>query len=121
MLAGQDLGFLDALFVSVTGIGVVMLELMLIAVFIIIISKIIRAFEHRRADVEEELPAPAPLMANATSGVPLPETQSAGDLILVHVEESTAAVIMAIVSEHSGIPLNRLRFQSIKLLEEKES
>lgn len=38
---------------------------------------------------------------------------------LIETDEKTAAVIMAIVSDKSGIPLNRLAFKSIKLVEDK--
>jgi len=41
---------------------------------------------------------------------------SAGTLVLKDVDESTAAMIMAIVSDESGIPLERLIFRSIKLI-----
>lgn len=44
---------------------------------------------------------------------------SSGDLELVGVDEKTAAVVMAIVSDKSGIPLNRLQFKSITLMEDK--
>jgi hypothetical protein len=53
-----------------------------------------------------------------SDGTPLPSTESQGSLVLYKVEEPTAAVIMAIVSNESGIPLNRLSFKSIKLLED---
>ncbi len=39
--------------------------------------------------------------------------------VLTGVEEKEAAVIMAIVSDKTGIPLERLRFDSIKLMEDK--
>ena len=39
---------------------------------------------------------------------------SCGQLKLHNVDERTAAMIMAIVSDESGIPLNELRFKSIK-------
>ena len=39
--------------------------------------------------------------------------------VLTGVEEKEAAVIMAIVSDKTGIPLERLRFNSIKLMEDK--
>ena len=41
---------------------------------------------------------------------------SAGTLVLKDVDEPTAAMIMAIVSDESGIPLERLIFRSIKLV-----
>lgn len=39
--------------------------------------------------------------------------------VLTGVEEKEAAVIMAIVSDKTGIPLEKLKFESIKLLEDK--
>ena len=57
---------------------------------------------------------PAPVQQSAAAGTPLPGTQSQGTLELDGVDEPTAAVIMAIVSDESGIPLNRLLFKSIK-------
>lgn len=55
----------------------------------------------------------------AAAGTPLPANTSAGSLDLIDVDEKTAAVIMAIVSNKSGIPLNRLSFKSIRLMEDK--
>jgi len=46
------------------------------------------------------------------------EEFSAGTLVLKDVDEATAAMIMAIVSDESGIPLERLIFRSIKLIEQ---
>ncbi|MCH5198767.1 MAG: OadG family protein [Oscillospiraceae bacterium] len=51
-------------------------------------------------------------------GTPLPDNESQGNLVLTDVSEEEAALIMAIVSNQSGVPLNRLQFNSIKLLEE---
>ena len=48
----------------------------------------------------------------------LPENESAGKLVLTDVTEEEAALIMAIVSHKSGIPLNRLQFNSIRLMED---
>ncbi len=39
--------------------------------------------------------------------------------VLTGIEEKEAAVIMAIVSDKTGIPLSRLKFHSIKLMEDK--
>lgn len=47
------------------------------------------------------------------------EDYSAGTLKLINVDEKTAAMIMAIVSDESGIPLSELCFKSIKLIENK--
>lgn len=46
---------------------------------------------------------------------------SAGMVKLKDVDEPTAAMIMAIVGDESGIPLEELCFKSIKLVEGNES
>lgn len=43
---------------------------------------------------------------------------STGELKLINVDEKTAAIIMAIVSHESQIPLSELSFKSIKAIEE---
>lgn len=43
---------------------------------------------------------------------------SSGELKLLNVDEKTAAMIMAIVSDESGIPLSELVFKSIKAVNE---
>ncbi len=111
---GEKLAF--ALQVAFFGILMVFLLLILLAVCIMIISRVVRAGESISAkkskkDADTETAAPA---TAAPSGSPLPATQSEGSLDLVDVDEPTAAVIMAIVSNQSGIPLNRLLFKSIK-------
>jgi len=97
------------------GILVVFLLLVILAVCIIILSKVIRAGENISFKSNDTtVTQAAPSAAVAPAGTPLPSTQSAGSLDLVDVDEPTAAVIMAIVSNESGIPLNRLMFKSIK-------
>ncbi len=56
--------------------------------------------------------APATVSSNT-------ENISSGELELIETDEKTAAVIMALVSYKSGIPLNRLSFKSIRLMEDK--
>ena len=58
--------------------------------------------------------------AKSPSSAAMPEGMMQGELELVDTDEKTAAVIMAIVSKKSGIPLNRLSFKSIKLIDEKK-
>lgn len=112
----------EALNISITGIVVVMLVLAVLAVLVLLLSKGIRAVEGAAkkkgskkttsANTEENNSAPPKPIGTA-----LPESTSAGDLDLYNVDEKTAAVIMAIVSNESGIPLNRLLFKSIKAIE----
>lgn len=107
----------EGLKISVLGICVVMLELALIAVLILLMAKIIQAFTKKGKKADETAPAVA--SAPVSTGTPLPAGNSAGKIDLINVDEPTAAVVMAIVSNQSGIPLNRLSFKSIKLVEDK--
>jgi len=65
-----------------------------------------------------ETPAAAPVAAPAASEDP-GEEFSSGTLKLKGCDEKTAAMIMAIVSDNTGIPLSELVFKSISLVEEK--
>ena len=63
---------------------------------------------------EEPAAAPAPAPVEA----PKPEAPgSAGQLKLHDVEPKTAAMLMAIVADKMGKPINELRFISIKEVE----
>ena len=107
----------DALAVSLIGIVTVICILAVIAVLILLVSKVIRAIESK-ANSKKAAAAPA-ATASAPAGVPMPAGMNQGELELIGTDEKTAAVIMAIVSDKSGIPLNRLSFKSIKLMEDK--
>ena len=101
---------------AVLGITVVMATLALIAVFILLISKIIRIVESKttkKVPVSEQAPQTA-------APVAAPDGVNNGEVDLIGVDEKTAAVIMAIVSQKSDIPLNRLSFKSIKLVDNKK-
>lgn len=105
----------EALIVSLIGICVVMSILAIIAVLIILISKIIRIVEKAVSKKTASTPAaPVAAPAPATDGANL------GEVELIGTDEKTAAVIMAIVSQKSDIPLNRLSFKSIRLMDENE-
>ena len=104
------------LIVALVGILIVLVELGILAVLIQGISKIVRALEGAVSKKPAAPPAAAP--APAAAPVAAPAAPSAG-VQLVGVDEPTAAVIMAIVSNESGIPLNRLSFKSIKITEDK--
>ena len=108
----------EAILRSVIGITTVICILAVIAGLILLVSKVIRAFEAKAAGKKtDEATAPA---AAAPAGIPMPAGMNQGELELIDTDEKTAAVIMAIVSDKSGIPLNRLSFKSIKLMEEKK-
>ena len=110
----------ETLLVAVAGILVVIAELALITVLILGISKIMRSIESKLTERKTEIPeasvtavpvaAPAPAAAPAAA----PVAYAPGSIQLIDVDEPTAAVVMALVSNQSGIPLERLSFKSIK-------
>ena len=61
---------------------------------------------------QPEVPAPDTAAASQTDAPAAPGT--AGKLKLYDVEPKTAAMLMAIVADKMGKPLNELRFISIK-------
>ena len=112
----------ETLKTAVVGFMIVLVILAVIAGMILIISKIFEAVEKAVSKGKKTEPAQTAVsapVAAAPSGRPLSDTESQGELKLENVDEPTAAVVMAIVSNQSGIPLNRLAFKSIKLIEEK--
>ena len=119
MFANLKMPLTDALATSLIGITTVICILAIIAVLIILVSKVIRAVEGAASKKAPEAPAAA-ATASAPAGVPMPAGMNQGELELVNTDEKTAAIIMAIVSDKSGIPLNRLSFKSIKLVEDKK-
>lgn len=109
---------LEQLPTALTGFVVVLSMLSIIAIVILIFSKVMTGFSKKKPAVETVEKASSE--ASAPVGTPLPEGSSMGKLDLIDVDEPTAATIMAIVSDQSGIPLNRLNFKSIKKLEKLE-
>ena len=104
----------EALAVSAIGILTVIVILAIIALLIILVSKAIRAIEAKATKAPAKAAAPAP-----SAGYTAPAA-SQGQVELIDTDEKEAAVIMAIVSKKSGIPLERLSFRSIKLIDEKK-
>ena len=119
MFANLKMPLTDALATSLIGITTVICILAVIAVLIILVSKVIRAVEGVATKKAPEAPAPV-AASSAPAGVPMPAGMNQGELELINTDEKTAAIIMAIVSDKSGIPLNRLSFKSIKLVEDKK-
>ena len=110
-IPGRFSTILSNLPIAAVGILVVMFELAIIAVSIFLISKVVRTFVKKEDSDSAESSA-----SSAPAAVPAPAAVSAAPsgIELSGVDEPTAAVIMALVSNKSGIPLSNLRFRSIK-------
>lgn len=99
---------LEAFIYSLLGMAVVFFALILL----MLIIRVMTLFTDRK----KSEPAPAPAAAPAES--PKAAPGSAGELKLYDTEPRTAAMIMAIVADDLGYPVNELRFKSIKKVEE---
>ena len=91
------------------GYGVVFLGLVVLMLVVILIGKAFSGKKKAKSVAEEVAPAPVveEVEAPAAPG-------SAGQLKLYDTPPKTAAMLMAIVADKLGKPLNELRFISIK-------
>ena len=105
----ENMGILDAGIIALLGYVVVFFGLILLMAVVIIMGKIFIAKDKKAAEAAKATLASAPAAAPAPVA---PGT--AGELKLHDVEPKTAAMIMAIVANKMGKPLNELRFISIK-------
>ena len=115
-----NIGIGDAAVVALLGWAVVFFGLILLMCVITIMGKIFVAKEKAasaKAAAAKEAVASIPVAAPAAAAAPVAEVPapgSAGQLKLYDVNPKTAAMIMAIVADKMGKPLNELRFISIK-------
>ena len=108
----DNIGILDAGIIALLGYGVVFFGLILLMCVVIIMGKIFMAKDKKAAAAAAAAPVAAAPAAPAAAAAVAPG--SAGSLKLHDVEPKTAAMIMAIVADKMGKPLNELRFISIK-------
>lgn len=106
--------------------GAIMLVIVFIVLFIlyvgiVVFGKIINSLAGKKTTTPEhglETPPVAAIDTLPVTTPPQPQGDETyvGTLRLKDVDEQTAAMIMAIVSDESGIPLNELEFKSISLV-----
>ena len=96
---------------ALLGYVIVFFGLILLMAVIVIIGRYFAAAAKKDAAA---FPAPAPVSAPEPVAAP----GSAGHLKLHDVEPKTAAMVMAIVADKLGKPINELRFLSIKEVDE---
>ena len=106
--SGTKMAVGDAFIAAVLGYAVVFLGLVALMFVIMLVGKIMTSGKKAAA------PAPAPA-APAPEPVKLPAAPgSAGEVKLYGTPDKEAAMIMAIVADKMGKPINELRFKSIK-------
>ena len=103
----EDITLLEAAVTGLLGYAVVFLGLILLMIVVMLLGKALMG-----ATKKKEQPAAAPIAAEPAAKELAPG--SAGELKLHDVDPKTAAMLMAIVADKLGKPLNELRFISIK-------
>lgn len=109
-----DISFGQAGIYGLLGYAVVFFGLILLMIVMILLGKCFTSSAKKPA-------VAAPVAAAPVTPAPIADTAapgSAGRLKLHNVEPKTAAMIMAIVANKLGKPVNELRFLSIKEVDE---
>ena len=106
-----NISIANAGIVALLGYSVVFFGLVLLMCVITLLGK---AFVAAEAKAKAAAPVAAPAAAPAPAVTADPAPGSAGKLKLHDVEPKTAAMLMAIVADKMGKPINELRFISIK-------
>ena len=107
-----NISIANAGIVALLGYGVVFFGLILLMCVVMALG---RAFQAAEAKAKAAAPVAAAAPAAAAPAAPAePAPGSAGKLKLHDVEPKTAAMLMAIVANKMGKPINELRFISIK-------
>ena len=110
--AADKIGIGEAAVYAILGYVVVFFGISLLMFVVMAMGKAFIAKDRKAAAAKAAAPTPA---AAAPAEAPKPTAPgSAGELKLHDVEPKTAAMIMAIVADKMGKPLNELRFISIK-------
>lgn len=109
-----DMSIADAGIAALLGYTVVFIGLALLMVVVILMGKIMTA--KKKAEPAPTMAAPAVVEAPEIPPAP----GSAGQVKLYDVPDREAAMIMAIVADKMGKPLNELRFLSIKEVKDDE-
>ena len=112
MLTANAMGIGAAAVYALLGYAVVFFGLILLMIVVMIMGKVFTA----KKETPVAAPAAAPVAAPAPEAPVAPGT--AGQLKTYDVEPKTCAMLMAIVADKMGKPLNELRFISIKEVKE---
>lgn len=105
MLSYVNLSLGDAGIMALTGYLVVFLGIVLLMAVVYLIGRVMSRKQPALQPAVQQAPKP-PLAVEAPG--------AAGELKLYGTDPRTAAMIMAIVADEMGVPVNTLRFISIK-------
>ena len=110
----MTLSFSMALLYSLLGVGIVFFALVLLMCIIKLMT-----FIGDKAEAKKNAAAPAPVTPVAVEETPKSVgTRFGGEVMLYDTDPRDAAMCMAIVADTTGIPLNELKFISIREIKE---
>ncbi len=105
---------IESVVVGMFTLALVFVVLAILYAMVMLLSKVLGIKVSKKT--AEENPAELTVSANDVKDMDVVQISS-GELKLKNVDEKTAAMIMAIVSDESGIPLSELCFKSITAID----
>lgn len=108
----------EAVLYALLGMCVVMAVLALLMFLVRLLSAGITGLEKKAAAKKSAAKLAAAMPQTAAADIPA--APHVPEVTLINTDEATAAVIMAIVAEQSGIPPEHLAFKTIRLMEEPQ-
>lgn len=102
----------DAAMTALLGYAVVFIGIIMLMILVMFVGDLMFKSAKRKA-------AKAPAAAPAAPAAPAAAPGTAGELKLYDTDPRDAAMVMAIVADKLGKPLNELRFKSIREVKDK--
>ena len=102
----------DAAMTALLGYAVVFIGIIMLMILVMFVGDLMFKSAKRKA-------AKAPAAAPAAPAAPAAAPGTAGELKLYDTDPRAAAMVMAIVADKLGKPLNELRFKSIREVKDK--
>ena len=103
----------DAAMTALLGYAVVFIGIIMLMILVMFVGDLMfKSAKRKAAKVPAAAPAAAPAAPAAAPG-------TAGELKLYDTDPRDAAMVMAIVADRLGKPLNELRFKSIREVKDK--
>ena len=103
----------DAAMTALLGYAVVFIGIIMLMILVMFVGDLMFKSAKRKA-------AKAPAAAPAAPAAPAAAPGTAGELKLYDTDPRDAAMVMAIVADKLGKPLNELRFKSIREVKDDE-
>ena len=102
----------DAAMTALLGYAVVFIGIIMLMILVMFVGDLMFKSARRKA-------AKAPAAAPAAPAAPAAAPGTAGELKLYDTDPRDAAMVMAIVADKLGKPINELRFKSIREVKDK--